>query len=800
MKKRIVSLFLPFILTSLFLDVFAFDGNGTITSSGISRSFVFHAPGASVAEDLPMVLIYHGDGGSGAGIKAYSGFDAISDTGGFIAVYLNADTDGAGWKRAINQTKDSQFTSDLIDYFCETYHIDAKRVYATGHSAGGFMVYNLAVNLPNKIAAFAPVAGNMYASNADYSYFSSSNFKPVPIFHIHGDPDNTVAYPDPDHSPTAWSEWPLTQFSYYACNKTTYTLPNTALATHVSKLTFCSENASVAKEIALVRVEGVGHGWPTVTGFNPAQAIWDFVNSYSLPAAQSCSRIVEEPTHAEGTIHVQGKHILSPCNQIFVPRGVNYSLADDWEFPDNMNGDPTNVNNELSSEIIKANPNMVRIQWYVNRQAGWKPYAVSDLEQVVTRFENAGIVSVIEAHDFTCTNDYNGFNSTLLPWWTQASVKSLINAHRGFVIVNLANEFGTVKWASDQQTAYTTWVNHYKAAIISIRNAGIEVPIMIDAPDCGQNLDIVLQAGAALLSHDPLKNMIMSVHAYWYADDANTIEAKALQISNASFPIVIGEIANIQDATGPCSNNITSYTNLLQSCQNYQIGWMAWTWTDDWCANRRIASNGSFTNLTSYGQTIVNNPNFGLASTANKMNISCLTDPLPVRLVDFNLGREADSHVVLTWKTTFEHGFMGFEIEKSLDAKQFSRLGFVAAAGATNGDSYLFVDTKAFDKLAYYRLKILNLDGSYSYSILKSITNSEIQTIIFPSPTSKYFQVRSSHFKLPQTIYLTEPSGIIVMKEVIVDSSQKINIDHLPEGIYIVSNEEGVIGKIFVSH
>lgn len=346
-----------------FTQVLGFDGSGTITSGGKSRSFVFHAPGNAVAQNLPLLFVFHGDGGSGAGIRTTTGFDAIANAGNFIVVYPNADNDGNGWHRAIDQLKDVTFTSDLIDYFCSAYHINAGKVYASGHSAGGYMTYNLAVNLAGKIAAFAPVAGSMYANNDNYSYFSSGAFKPVPIFHIHGDPDGTVGYPDPDHQPTDWNEWPLTQFSYYTCQKTTYTLPNTTIAPNVTKLSFCAGTPPAAKEISLIRVAGVGHSWPAVSGFNPAQAIWDFVKAYSLTGLPSCAVVPETPAYAEGTIHSEGNVIMSPCNQPFIPRGVNYSLADDWEFPANINGDPTHVNDELSAEIIKANPNIVRIEW-----------------------------------------------------------------------------------------------------------------------------------------------------------------------------------------------------------------------------------------------------------------------------------------------------------------------------------------------------------------------------------------------------------------------------------------------------
>ncbi|MCE7059606.1 cellulase family glycosylhydrolase [Dyadobacter sp. CY343] len=804
MKKymRIVTLFLISSLTNLNLS-WGLDVSGSITSSGKTRTFIFHAPGTSVPEDLPLLFVFHGDNGSGANIRNTTGFNATADANNFIVVYPNADTDGGGWHRAIDQTKDAIFTSDLIDYFCNTYHIDAKKVYATGLSAGGFMTYNLAVNLPDKIAAFAPVAANMYANNDNYSYFSSANFKPVPILHIHGDTDAVVSYPDPNHTPTPWNEWPLTQWSYYSCGKTTYTLPNDAIATNVMKLKFCVGNAPETKEVSMIRVQGVGHAWPVTSNFNPNQAIWDFVKDYSIAEAPSCAPETEEPTHAEGTIHSQGRNILGPCDGQFIPMGVNYSLADDWEFPANINGDPTNVNDELSAEIIKANPNTVRIQWYANRQSGWKAYSVADLDVVVTRFRKAGIVSVIELHDVTCSNDYSKFNTVVLPWWKQQEVLDLVNKHRGFVIVNVANEFGNVKWASNQTNAYTTWLDHYKNVISELRTAGIEVPIMIDAPDCGQSLDIALQAGAALKTQDPLGNVIMSAHGYWYTDNAVAMEARVQQIANATFPVVLGEIANVQDATGPCSDAITSYTDLLQSCKNHNVGWLAWTWTDDWCEGvngRRISLDGDFTNLSVYGNTIIHNPTFGLAANAQKMQVACLNEPpLPVRLVSFEAKLEENKTVRLTWKTAAETAFSHFELERSEDGIDFSKIISINSGQKEAGVNYEYLDKNLAADSYYYRLKMQDLDGAYAYSKIASVNLGKYSTAhVFPSPAKDYIVISRQNYNIPAQVQILSQSGKVTISRTLKKGEEKINISELKEGLYIVTINGRVAGKVIV--
>jgi poly(3-hydroxybutyrate) depolymerase len=279
--------FLFFIPTS----IYAIDINGSVMSGGVPRTFVLHAPGLTVANSLPVMIVMHGDGGTGIGIKSYTGFDAVADANNFMAVY--PDAVAGSWKRALGETEDVQFISNLIDYLCQTYFINKQKVYASGHSAGGFMTYNLATNLANKIAAFAPVAGNMYGiAGYNYNaYFGTSSFIKVPIYHIHGDADGVVTYPDPDFTPVAWDEWPFFQFTYGtygSCNVNTYTSTNTStIVTGVQQISFCNGTAG-NKPVYLIRILGGGHGWPSVAGYNPALSIWNFCNAFSLNLTPAC--------------------------------------------------------------------------------------------------------------------------------------------------------------------------------------------------------------------------------------------------------------------------------------------------------------------------------------------------------------------------------------------------------------------------------------------------------------------------------------------------------------------------------
>jgi poly(3-hydroxybutyrate) depolymerase len=281
------------------LNCFAIDQTGSITSGAQSRSFVFHANATSLAtipQNLPLMIVMHGDGGNGAGIKSGTNFDAVANANNYIVVY--PDAKNGSWNRYVdnvagdaglgnpNAPDDVQYISDLIDYFCATYKINKNKVYATGHSAGGFMAYTLGLKLSNKIAAIAPVAGSLWGDSAALTQAFGANYVPIPVYHIHGDADNVVSYPDTNHTPVAWQEWPLSNFSFKNCAVDTYLVTSiTTIVANVKQITFCGTD----KKVQLIRIQGGGHNWPNVAGYNAAEAISQFCLSYSLSIPGTCA-------------------------------------------------------------------------------------------------------------------------------------------------------------------------------------------------------------------------------------------------------------------------------------------------------------------------------------------------------------------------------------------------------------------------------------------------------------------------------------------------------------------------------
>jgi len=97
---------------------------------------------------------------------------------------------------------------------------------------------------------------------------------------------------------------------------------------------------------------------------------------------------------------------------------------------------------------------------------------------------------------------------------------------------------------------------------------------------------------------------------------------------------------------------------------------------------------------------------------------------IPVELSAFNVTARPDGSMMLTWRTETETENMGFEIERR-NGDQFERIGFVSGRGTTTeANDYTFIDeTPKSDrdgKVVAYRLKQIDLDGTYNYSEIQS--------------------------------------------------------------------------------
>ena len=124
-------------------------------------------------------------------------------------------------------------------------------------------------------------------------------------------------------------------------------------------------------------------------------------------------------------IQVSGSQILDGNGNEFIFRGVNIAHA--WY------SDKTKFSLD---EISSLGANSARIVLACG--AKWAKTSYSELEQIINWCENDGLICVMELQNFTGSDNPSDITGTALNYWNE--MKDLLNQHKKYIIINIANE------------------------------------------------------------------------------------------------------------------------------------------------------------------------------------------------------------------------------------------------------------------------------------------------------------------------------------------------------------------------
>lgn len=172
---------------------------------------------------------------------------------------------------------------------------------------------------------------------------------------------------------------------------------------------------------------------------------------------------------------------------------------------------------------------------------------------------------------------------------------------------------------------------------------------------------------------------------------------------------------------------------------------------------------------------------------------------LPLKLGDFTVSKKSNG-AQLNWETISEQNSSHFEIEKSTDGNQYTKLGQVSAKGnSTDRQVYSWLDPVPVTGTIFYRLKLVDLDGSAMYSRVVVLKNmNELVVSTFPNPVHDLLNVQLTLQKKESIhLQLTDLSGKTVYNNTVAmqdgQNATSISVAHLPAGTYylVLNREEG---------
>ncbi|RCX17535.1 mannan endo-1,4-beta-mannosidase [Anaerobacterium chartisolvens] len=213
------------------------------------------------------------------------------------------------------------------------------------------------------------------------------------------------------------------------------------------------------------------------------------------------------------------------------------------------------------SEIAKTGANSIRIVWTMDGTA-------EELDTVIRNCRAEHMIPMVELHD--ATGEWSRLPS-LVDYWVRSDIVEVIKKHQEYLLVNIGNEVGN-------QVSDADFKSGYKTAVSRMRAAGIHVPLVIDASSYGQNIDMLQSCGPYLISEDPDKNLMFSVHMWWPYMWGNTDQRVIDEIAesvNMNLPLIVGEFGHIWDET---EAGKIPYKTILEECYKNEVGYLPWEW------------------------------------------------------------------------------------------------------------------------------------------------------------------------------------------------------------------------------
>ena len=168
---------------------------------------------------------------------------------------------------------------------------------------------------------------------------------------------------------------------------------------------------------------------------------------------------------------------------------------------------------------------------------------------------------------------------------------------------------------------------------------------------------------------------------------------------------------------------------------------------------------------------------------------------LPVNFQFFNARKQGNTIALLSWKTAQESNSSHFDVERSTDAVSFSYIGKVNATGNTSTESnYNFTDNAPAKGFNYYRLKQVDRDGRFIYTVARVLNFDDLDAgsvKYYPNPTNGILNIELTDEMRKQEKWLTiSTSGGIVIDQVKIQANSNqiipVMLGKFPKGIYFI--------------
>jgi trimeric autotransporter adhesin len=159
---------------------------------------------------------------------------------------------------------------------------------------------------------------------------------------------------------------------------------------------------------------------------------------------------------------------------------------------------------------------------------------------------------------------------------------------------------------------------------------------------------------------------------------------------------------------------------------------------------------------------------------------------LPLTLISFTAVKQGNA-ALLNWTTVSEQNTKDFIIERSTNVNDYTQIGMLAAStNSSIGDNHNFTDNNlASGETNYYRLKMEDINGDFTYSFIEIVNFNESNAIlVYPNPATDNITITG--LQAGMQLRIIGVDGRIVTTKITTGNTGNINVQQLATGMYTI--------------
>jgi PKD repeat protein len=255
---------------------------------------------------------------------------------------------------------------------------------------------------------------------------------------------------------------------------------------------------------------------------------------------------------------------------------------------------------------------------------------------------------------------------------------------------------------------------------------------------------------------------------------------------NTYLPIIVDKSAQfLWKQHKPVANYSLTQNGLSVAFTNTSTGSLAWWWD---------FGDGTFSNAPNPTHIYTTSGNYQVKlyiendiKSWDETTKSVTLSVISLSLLDFEATlRENKS--LLKWTTADEINTSHFEVEHSMNSMKWQTLGSKPSSNLSGINTYTFMDENLLVGINYYRLKMIDKDGKFTYSPIKSIdaNKKKADFLIVPNPTKGNIDIKwdKNYDRIKYQIY--DISGRIIAENQLTNNGATVSIDAFTNGLYFI--------------